>query len=74
MTLYKRRKLKVNPNKSKVMVFDRNSVTCCRISMSKQEMERVEDFKYLGCKLSRDSILESEVEETVKKVGKLPRL
>ncbi len=60
----KRRKLKVNTGKSKVMVFERRekevidfntayrvrlpAVAGCRIMLGSEEMEEVNEFKYLG--------------------------
>ncbi len=60
----KRRKLKVNAGKSKVMVFERRAeevidfntayrirlpaVVRCRIMLGSEEMEEVSEFKYLG--------------------------
>ncbi len=60
----KRRKLKVNAGKSKVMVFERReeevidfntayrvrlpAVTRCRIILGSEKMEEVSEFKYLG--------------------------
>lgn len=58
--------MKLNAGMSKLMVFERNLVTSCKISVSEQELERVEDFtyQYLGSKLSKDDNLGSFVRES----------
>ena len=43
----KRRGLKVNVGKSKVMVVNRENVQC-RIMLDDEQIEQVSEFKYLG--------------------------
>ena len=45
------RGLKVNANKSKVMVLDRERGLECEIHVDGALLERVSEFKYLGCVL-----------------------
>lgn len=63
--------MKVNANKTKIMASEKNAVTHYKISMSGQELERAENFKYCRCKLSRDNRLESGVGERVKEARTL---
>lgn len=59
-SIRKRWNLKLNVEKSKVIVFQRNTGMECRVCMLGQEMEIVQDFKYEGSKLNKDGSLESE--------------
>ena len=75
----KRRKLKVNCDKSKVMVFERRKTevidfgrpyrvrleneSSCRITMGGQCLEEVKEFKYLGTMLCKYGSMEGEVRE-----------
>ncbi len=75
----KRRKVKVNAGKSKVMVFERReekvitfntayslrlpAVTSCRIMLGSEKMEEVSEFKYLGTVLSKHGGMEGEKRE-----------
>ncbi len=79
----KRRKLKVNTGKSKVMVFERReeevidfntayrvrlpAVAGCRIMLGSEEMEEVNEFKYLGTVLCKHGGMEGEIRERVMK-------
>ena len=67
----KKRNLKVNANKSKVMVFERSEDTECRVSLEGEEMENVRVFKYLGSVMSKDGSLEEEVRERVQQGRKV---
>src|SRR5277367_2527837 len=44
----KRRKMKVNVDKSKVMVFERNGMSQCEVMIDDERLEVVNEFKYLG--------------------------
>ena len=75
----KRRKLKVNINKSKVMVFERRKTESidfarpyrvqrqeeckCRIVMEGAKLEEVNEFKYLGSVLCKYGSMEGEIKE-----------
>ncbi len=79
----KRRKLKVNAGKSKVMVFERRGVEVvdfnttyrvrlpavarCRVMLGSEEMEEVSEFKYLGTVLCKHGGMEGEIRERVMK-------
>jgi len=72
----KRRKLKVNVSKSKVMVFERKKIevidfACpyrirrecpkeCRIRLNGEQMEEVYEFKYLGSIFCKDGSMDGE--------------
>ena len=60
-----RRNLKVNVEKSKVMVFERGTDTDCDIRLNGCGMENVRTFKYLGSLLSKDSSMDGELGERV---------
>ncbi len=75
----KRRKLKVNAGKSKVMVFERvinfakpyrvgsDVILECKIWLGKEKIEEVNEFKYLGTILCKHGSMEGEIQErTVK--------
>ncbi len=75
----KRRKLKVNEGKSKVMVFETareqtiniakpyrvgsEAILGCKIWLGKERMEGVNEFKYLGTILCKDGSMEGEIRE-----------
>ncbi len=79
----KRRKLKVNAGKSKVMVFKRReegvvdfntayrirlpTVATCRIMLGSEKMEEVSEFKYLETVLCKHGGMEGEIRERVMK-------
>ena len=78
----KRRKLKVNAGKSKVMVLERReevinfntayrvrlpAVARCRIMLGSEEMEEVNEFKYSGTVLCKHEGVEGEIRERVMK-------
>ncbi len=79
----KRRNLKVNAGKSKVMVFERReeevidfntaykvrmpALAGCRIMLGSAEMEEVNEFKYLGTVLCKHGGMEGELRERVMK-------
>ena len=66
----KKRNLKVNATKSKVLVFERNSNTECTILLDGQGMESVRTFKYLGSIMSKDGRMVDEVRERGPNKGK----
>ena len=49
--VFKRRGLKVNAGKSKVMVLNREEGLECEINVEEICLEQVSEFKYLGCVL-----------------------
>ncbi len=73
----KKRKLKVNTGKSKVMVFERReeevvdintayrvrlpAIARCRIMLGSEKMEEVIEFKYLGTVLCNHEGMEGEI-------------
>ncbi len=73
----KRRKLKVNAGKSRVMVFEKKkgevidfniaywvrmpAVARCRIRLGSEKMEEVSEFKYLGTVLCKHGGMEGEI-------------
>ncbi len=75
----KRRKLKVNVNKSKVMVCERSrsevvdfvcpyrvGIECekeCKITLNDEEMEEVNEFKYLGSVMCISMVVQKERQE-----------
>ncbi len=74
----KRRKLKVNVNKSKVMVCERSrsevdflcpyrvGIECekvCKIILNAEEMEEVNEFRYLGSVMCKHRGTEGETRE-----------
>ncbi|KAK3893161.1 hypothetical protein Pcinc_003002 [Petrolisthes cinctipes] len=75
----KRRKLKVNVGKSKVMVFERAETevidfatpyrvavptgTKCEITLRGERMEEVKEFKYLGTVMCKHGSMEGEIRE-----------
>ncbi len=75
----KRRKLKVNASKSKVMVFEQareqtidfakpyrvgsEAVLGCKIWLGKEKMEEVNELKYLGTILCKHGNMEGEIRE-----------
>ncbi len=75
----KRRKLRVNAGKSKVMVFERareqifncakpyrvgsEAILGCKIWLGKEKMKEVNEFKYLGTILCKHGSMEGEVRE-----------
>ncbi len=75
----KKRELKVNARKSKVMVFERReeevtdfntayrvrlpAVAGCRIMLGSEEMKEVNEFKYLGTELCKHGGMEGEIRE-----------
>ncbi len=48
-TVCRRRNLKVNANKSIVMVFEREESTGCSVMVGGERLENVGKFKYLEC-------------------------
>ncbi len=74
-----RRKLKVDADKSKVMVFERareqtidfakpyrvgvEAILGCKIWLMKERMEEVNEFKYLGTILCKHGSMEGEIRE-----------
>ncbi len=81
--VYKRRKLKVNAGKSKVMAFERRegeviyfnvayrvrmpAEARCRIMLGREKMEEVGELKYLGMVLCKLGGMEREIRERVMK-------
>ncbi len=75
----KRRKLKVNVGKSKVMVFERareqtidfakphrvgsEAIPDCKIWLGKEKMEEVSEFEYFGTILYKHGSMEGEIRE-----------
>ncbi len=75
----KRRKLKVNAGKSKVMVFERarkqttdfakpyrvgsKAIPECKIWLGREKMEEVNEFKYLGTMLCKHGSMKGEIRE-----------
>lgn len=68
----KRRKLKVNVGKSKVLRCS-NEGACGRmhIQLEGEEMEQVGAFKYLGSHIAEDGSMDVEVNHRVKEAGKM---
>ncbi len=64
-TMHERRNLKVNANKSKVMVFERGESTECSVRLDEESLEKIGKFKYLGSVLNKDGNIEDEVLERV---------
>ncbi|KAK3896274.1 hypothetical protein Pcinc_000018 [Petrolisthes cinctipes] len=78
-SVYKRRKLKVNVGKSKVMVFEKTKTevidfatpyrvavptgTECEITLGGERMEEVREFKYLGTVLCNHGSMEEKIRE-----------
>ncbi len=82
----KRRKIKMNAGKSKVMVFERReeevvdfntaysvrlpAVARCRVMLGIEKMEEMSEFKYLGTALCKHGRMENEIRERLKKKKK----
>ena len=60
-----KRKLKINENKTKTMVFDRDGSGGCEIMVGEVKLEEVREFKYLGSILQNDGKVDREVEGRV---------
>lgn len=59
--------MKVNVNKTKVMVLERDEiVTECKIMIGDDKVEQVEEFVYLGCMFTRDGTCDGDIERRVK--------
>ena len=65
-TVCRRRNLKVNAKKSKVMVCEREGETECEIKMGEQVLEVVDRFKYLGSTVGKRGGVMEEVGERIK--------
>ncbi len=79
----RRKKLKVNAGKSKVMVFERareqtidfakpfrggpEAILGCKIWLGKEKMEEVNEFKYLGTLLCKHGSMEGKIRERIVK-------
>ena len=62
----KRKGMKVNVSKTKVMVFERDEyVTDCNIVIDGEKVEEVKEFVYLGSKFTKDGTCESDIERRV---------
>ncbi|CAG9134602.1 unnamed protein product [Plutella xylostella] len=69
---FKRKGMKVNVNKTKVMVFEREEeVTECKITIENEKVEQVNEFVYLGCLFTRDGKCEGDIERRVKAGNKV---
>ena len=58
--LCRRRGLKVNAGKSKVMLLGWEERLECEVCINRTRLEHVWEFKYLGCVLDKSGIHESE--------------
>ena len=67
----KRRKLKVNVGKSKVMRCARVAGARLNVKLNGEELEQVEYFKYLGSTISREGGEEAEIKARVTEAGKV---
>ena len=56
----RRRGLKVNPGKSKVMMMNGEERLECEIRVIGMQLEHASEFKYLGCVLNESSTDEAE--------------
>ena len=63
--VYKRRKLTVNVNKSKVMKIGKNEVNEMNIELNARRMEEVTSYRYLGVDISSDSRMNEEVRHRI---------
>ncbi len=84
--VYKRRKLKVNAGKSKVMAFERakdemisfakpyrvrkNCIKGCEIWLGKERIEEVSEFKHIGTVLCKHGTLEGKMRERAVRGGR----
>ena len=62
----KKRKLKVNARKSKVLVCEKGGGSECEIKLENQVLEVVNEFKYLGSVIERKGGVNEEVESRVR--------
>ena len=62
----RRRLIKANGSKSKIIVIERNGNTGCNISINGENMEVVNEFKYLGCMIGKRGTCEAEVTSRIK--------
>ncbi|KAG7300726.1 hypothetical protein JYU34_015052 [Plutella xylostella] len=69
---FKRKGMKVNVSKTKVMVFERDEeVTECEITIENERVEQVNEFVYLGSLFTRDGKCEGDIERRVKAGNKV---
>ena len=61
----KRRGLKVNAGKNKVIVLGGEEGLECEVSVDEVRLENVSEFKYLGCVLNESSTNEAECRRKV---------
>ncbi|KAG7296450.1 hypothetical protein JYU34_020192 [Plutella xylostella] len=64
--------MKVNVNKTKVMVFEREEdITECKITIENEKAGQVNEFVYLGSLFTRDGKCEGDIERRVKAENKV---
>ena len=61
----RRNRMKVNVNKSKVMILDREEGLECEVYVDGIRLEHVSEFKYLGCVLEGEGTDEAECSKKV---------
>ncbi|XP_050563410.1 uncharacterized protein LOC126912928 [Spodoptera frugiperda] len=64
---FERKGMKVNVNKTKVLVIERNElVTKCQVMIGDEKLEQVNEFVNLGSLFTRDGKCEGDIERRVK--------
>lgn len=60
-----KRKLKINAHKYKIVVFEIGDLECEMIAGLR--MERLQDFKYVGCFFTEDGEIEAEISLSIER-------
>ena len=63
--VYRRRDLKVNAGKNKVMILNAKEGLECEVSVDWIQLEHMSEFKYLGCVLDELGVDEAEIRRRV---------
>ena len=64
----RKRGLKVNADRSKVMVFGREEGSECKVLVYRTRLKQVLEFKYLGCVLDESGTDGAECSKKVKSI------
>lgn len=65
-----KRKLKINPNKTKVMMIGKEQKQL-NIELNQEKIEQVEEYKYLGIWIEREGNIENEIKERINSAAKV---
>ena len=68
----KKKGMKINVGKTKVMVLEKDEeLTGCEIMIENERVEQVKEFVYLGCMFTRDGLCEGDIERRVRAGNKV---